>query len=216
MVIVRYADDVVVGFEHEAEAQRFMEELRVRLARFALTLHPEKTRLIEFGRAAAERRGRRGLGKPETFNFLGFTHICGKSRVGRFQLKRVTRRDRLRSKLKALKADLWRCLHAPIVEQGRWLGQVVRGYFASHAVPTNSRRLHAFRYYVVVMWKRLLRRRSQKDRTTWQDITRLAREFLPLPRIRHPWPDTRFLVKQPRWEPSALTAPARFCAGGAQ
>jgi len=216
VVIVRYADDMVVGFEHEAEAGRFMEDLRERLAKFALSLHPDKTRLIEFGRHAASNRAKRGLGKPETFNFLGFTHICSQSKAGYFQLKRKTRRDKLRMKLRSLKREMWQCLHAPVHEQGKWLGQVVRGYFGYHAVPTNSKRVHAFRYHVVNLWWRTLKRRSQKDRTTWQDMTRLAAEFLPLPRIRHPWPDTRFLVKHPRWEPSALIAPARFCAGGAQ
>lgn len=216
MIIVRYADDTVVGFEHEADAKRFMEELHVRLAQFALTLHPGKTRLIEFGRHAVERRAQRGVGKPETFNFLGFTHICGRTKAGHFLLKRKTRRDRLRAKLRALKRELRQCLHAPIAEQGKWLGQVVRGYFAYHAVPTNSQRLRAFRYHLVILWLRTLKRRSQKDRTTWNDMARLAKEFLPLPRIRHPWPDKRFLVKHPRWEPSALIAPARFCAGGAQ
>ncbi len=134
---MRYADDIVIGFEHEADAQRFRAELRERLVKFALTLHPEKTRLIEFGGNAAESRSRGGRGKPETFNFLGFTHICSRSRRGFFQLKRKSRRDRMRAKLKALKAELRRRMHEPIPEQGKWLAQVVRDYFAYHAVPTN-------------------------------------------------------------------------------
>jgi RNA-directed DNA polymerase len=155
---VRYADDILAGFEHEGEAERFQAELRERLEKFALSLHPDKTRLIEFGRHAADNRKMRGLGKPATFNFLGFTHICGRSRAGHFQLKRKTRRDRMRGKLKALKAELRRRMHAPIPEQGRWLAQVVRGYFAYHAVPTNTRSLAAFRYHVTVLWHRTLRR----------------------------------------------------------
>ena len=125
VIIVRYADDIVMGFEHEGEARRFMADMRQRMEKFALSLHPEKTRLIEFGRYAAERRVRRGLGKPETFNFLGFTHICGRSRRDVFQLKRQTRRDRMRARLRALKEELQRRMHEPIPQQGKWLRQVV-------------------------------------------------------------------------------------------
>jgi RNA-directed DNA polymerase len=203
MIIVRYADDIVCGFEHEPEAKQFMEELRERLKQFALSLHPDKTRLIEFGRHAAKRRAQRGLGKPETFNFLGFTHICGQSRSGCFQLKRKTRRDRMRMALRTLKGELWRRMHQSLAEQGAWLGQVVRGYFAYHAVPTNAERLSAFRHDVVSLWRRALRRRSQKDGMTWRRIEQLSAKFLPVPRIVHPWPDRRFLVRHPRWEPSA-------------
>ena len=138
MIIVRYADDFIVGFQHESDARRFLDEMRERLGKFALSLHPEKTRLIEFGRFAAERRKRRGLGKPETFNFLGFTFICGKTRAGKFQIKRKTRRDRMRAKLKMIKEEMWRRMHQPIPEQGKWLWRVVRGYFNYHAVPTNA------------------------------------------------------------------------------
>ena len=138
MIIVRYADDIIVGFEHEADARRFLDAMRERLGEFALSLHPDKTRLIEFGRFAAENRKRRGLGKPETFNFLGFTFICGKSRRGKFQIKRKTRRDRMRAKLQAIKQELRRRMHQPIPEQGKWLRQVVTGYFNYFAVPTNS------------------------------------------------------------------------------
>ena len=148
VIIVRYADDIVMGFEHE-EARRFVADMRQRMEKFALTLHPEKTRLIEFGRYAAERRARRGLGKPETFNFLGFTHICGRSRQGVFQLKRQTRRDRMRARLRAIKEELQRRRHEPIPLQGKWLRQVVRGYFAYHAVPTNGKSMSTFRHYVM-------------------------------------------------------------------
>jgi hypothetical protein len=210
------ATRLVAGFEHEDDAQRILAAPRERLEKFALTLHPDKTRLIEFGRWAADNRVRRGLGKPETFDFLGFKHICGRSRAGRFLLKRKSRRDRMRAKLKALKEELWQRLHEPIQEQGKWLAQVVRGYFAYHAVPTNSKSLTAFRHHVMDLWRRTLRRRSQKDSTTWARIDRLAAEFLPKPRILHLWPDERFLVNHPRWKPSARIGPARFCAGGAQ
>ncbi len=216
MIIVRYADDAVFGFEHKSDALRFLEAMRERLAAFALTLHPEKTRLIEFGRFAAANRDRRGLGKPETFNFLGFTFICGKSRNGGFLLKRKSRGDRMQAKLKDIKEGLRKRMHQPLARQGQWLGQVVQGWFNYHAVPTNSRALGALRHHVVDLWRRTLRRRSQKDLTTWQRIEALAREWLPSPKILHPWPERRFAVKHPRWEPYAGIPPVRFCAGGAQ
>lgn len=203
MIIVRYADDIIVGFEHETDARRFLDAMRERLKKFALSLHPDKTRLIEFGRFAANRRVRRGLGKPESFNFLGFTFICGKSRRGTFLLTRKTRRDRMRAKLLAIKQELRRRMHQPIPMQGKWLGRVVSGYFNYHAVPTNSRALHAFRHAVAEYWHRSLRRRSQKDGMTWERFTRLANDWLPKPRILHPWPDKRFAVMHPRWEPYA-------------
>ncbi len=216
MIVVRYADDIVVGFEHEADAHRFLGMMRARLEEFALTLHPEKTRLIEFGRRAAERRERRGLGRPETFNFLGFTLICGKSRRGKFLLWRKSRRDRLQAKLLAVTEEMRRRMHQPIPRQGEWLRQVVTGYFAYHAVPTNIRALQTFRDCVVRLWRRSLRRRGQRDKTTWERIKRLAEDFLPKPRILHPWPEQRFAVKHPRWEPYAGMPLVRLCAGGAQ
>src|SRR5882762_9421801 len=216
MIIVRYADDIIVGFEHEADARRFLDAMRERLGEFALTLHPDKTRLIELGRHAAANRERRGLGKPETFNFLGFTFICGKSRRGKFLLKRKTRRDRMRAKLQAIKQELRQRRHQPIPVQGKWLRQVVKGYFNYHAVPTNSRALAAFRFFVTELWQRSLRRRSQKDGTTWQQITQLAKDWLPKPDTLHPWPRIRFAVTHPRWEPYAGKPHVRFCAGGAQ
>ena len=216
MIIIRYADDTVVGFEHEADARRFWDAMRARLEEFALTLHPDKTRLIEFGRFAAANRARRGLGKPETFSFLGFTHICGRSHRGTFQLRRKSRRDRMRARLRAVKEALRRRMHQPISVQGRWLAQVVGGYAAYHAVPTNTRAVAAFRYHVTDLWRRALRRRSQRDGSTWTRVSQLAEAFLPKPRILHPWPSMRFAVKHPRWEPSARIGHARICAGGAQ
>ena len=173
VIIVRYADDIVVGFEHEADARRFWDAMQKRFEEFALSLHPDKTRLIEFGRHAAARRGKTGLGKPETFNFLGFTFICGRSRSGKFLVKRKSRRDRMRTRLKEIKEELRRRRHQPIPEQGKWLAQVVRGYCAYHAVPTNSASIRAFRHYVVDLWRRSLSRRSQKGGITWERIKQI-------------------------------------------
>jgi RNA-directed DNA polymerase len=198
MIVVRYADDLVVGFEYETDARRFWDAMRERLQEFSLSLHPEKTRLIEFGRHAAARRAQRGLGKPETFNFLGFSFICGKSRRGYFLLKRKTRRDRLRAKLKEIKKALRERMHQPIPEQGAWLKQVLAGYFNYHAVPTNSRALYAFRNEVTKRWLQVLRQRSQKSTLTWARMAKLANDLLPKPRILHPWPSERFAVKHPR------------------
>ena len=198
MIIVRYADDIVVGFEHETDARRFWEAMRQRLEDYALALHPEKTRLIEFGRHAADNRARRGLGKPETFNFLGFTFICGRSRRGRFLLHRKTRRDRMRVKLQEIKDELRERMHWPIPTQGKWLRQVVRGFFAYHAVPTNLPALGAFRTHVTRLWLRTLRTRSQKDRYEWDRMRKIANDWLPQPRILHPWPNVRFAVRHSR------------------
>jgi RNA-directed DNA polymerase len=192
MVIVRFADDAVVGFEHRDDAERFWADLRDRLAKFSLELNAEKTRLIEFGRYAAERRKARGLGKPETFRFLGFTHACGKTRKGRFKLKRVTDSKRMRAKLNALKGKIERRMHLPIPEQGRWLASVLRGHYNYYAVPDNSEALRAFRRQAVWHWLRALRRRSQRTRLTWERMSRLADRWLPLPRVLHPWPEQRF------------------------
>jgi RNA-directed DNA polymerase len=192
MIIVRYADDVVLGFEREGDARRFLDAMRARLEEFELTLHPAKTRLIEFGRFAASNYKRRGLGKPETFAFLGFTFICGKSRQGHFQLKRKTRGDRMRVKLREIKGELRRRWHQTIPEQGKWLRQVVSGHLAYFAVPTNSRAIEAFRHHVVDLWRSALKRRSQRDKTTWTRITRISDDWLPKPHILHPWPDARF------------------------
>ena len=200
MIMVRYADDFIVGFQHHIDARLFFDEMRERLGKFALALHPEKTRLIEFGRFAAERRKRRGLDKPETFNFLGFTFICGKTRAGKFQIRRTTRADRMRAKLQEIKAQLKRHMHQSIPEQGQWLARVVRGYFNYHAVPINGRALDVFRHQVTDLWRRTLQRRSQKDRITWARMTQLTDDWLPKPIILHPWPSERFAVTHPRWE----------------
>ena len=195
MIVVRFADDYVAGFEHRDDAERFLADLRERLAEFTLELAEEKTRLIEFGRFAAERRTSRGLTKPETFEFLGLTHICAKDRQGRFKLKRVTSKKKLRAKLHAIKNELQRRLHLPIPEQGRWLARVLQGHYNYYAVPDNSRALNTFRYRIVWHWYRALRRRSQRSRTTWERMWRLAARWLPAPRILHPWPDARFDAK---------------------
>jgi group II intron reverse transcriptase/maturase len=198
MIIVRYADDFIIGCEHETDARRFLDLLRERMGKFALALHPEKTRLIEFGRHAAASRRQRGLGKPETFNFLGFTFICGTSRRGRFLIKRKSRCDRMRAKLQEIKQELRQRMHQPIREQGKWLKQVVGGHFRYHAVPTNSHALMQFRNGVVDRWRRQLSRRSQKGYRTWTWIDMLADHWLPRPRILHPWPEQRFAVTHPR------------------
>jgi RNA-directed DNA polymerase len=193
VVITRFADDFVVGFEHHEDAERFWADLRDRLAKFGLELNAEKTRLIEFGRHAARDRKGRGLGKPETFQFLGFTHICAKTRKsGRFKLRRITDSKRMRVKLLAVKGELWRRMHLPVPEQGRWLARVLSGHYNYYAVPDNIEALSAFRYQIIRHWFRSLRRRSQKHRLSWTRMDRLAVQWLPLPRILHPWPEQRF------------------------
>ena len=199
VIVVRYADDTIVGFQHQRDAERFLTELRARLAQFGLSLHPEKTRLIEFGKFAADRRRRRGLGKPETFDFLGFSHICATKVDGSgFQLWRKTIRKRLKAKVRAVKEELRRHVHASIDEQGRWLGSVMRGYFAYHAVPTNLRTIAAFRHHIIVRGLRVLRRRSQRHRMTWARMQRIVDRYLPKACVLHPWPDERFRVKYSR------------------
>jgi RNA-directed DNA polymerase len=215
VILVRYADDIVAGFEHRAEAERFAAEMRDRMAAFGLALHPEKTRLIEFGRQAADDRRARGLGKPETFNFLGFTHICAVDRRGRFQLRRKSRSDRVRATLQKVKEALRRRMHETIDEQGAWLRRVAMGFYAYHAVPTNAAALWDFRFHLTDLWRRTLRWRSQKDATTWRRMTALQDRWLPSPRITHPWPSQRFAVRYPRREPGAGNPLAGICAGGA-
>jgi RNA-directed DNA polymerase len=198
VIIVRWADDFIVGFEHRVDAEKFLAGLRERFARFGLELHPDKTRLIEFGRFAATSRARRGLGKPETFDFLGFTHICAKPRNGRFWLKRITISKRMRAKLKAVKDQLRQRMHEPIPEQGRWLGSVVRGHMAYYGVPGNLKAVAAFRDQVVRHWLKTLRRRSQKTRTDWARMHRITTRWLPPARVMHPFPQTRFAATHPR------------------
>jgi RNA-directed DNA polymerase len=198
MIVVRFADDFIAGFEHRHDAERFLAELRERFAKFGLELHPGKTRLIEFGRCAARQRARRGLGKPETFDFLGFTHICGKTRRERFLLRRITISKRMRAKLKAVKDQLRQYRHRPIPVQGRWLASVVRGHMAYYAVPGNIRAVAAFRDQVTRHWRRALRRRSQKTRINWARMNRIAARWLPPVRVMHPYPEARFAATHPR------------------
>src|SRR6266852_4519587 len=192
VIIVRFADDIVVGFQDRSDAERFYADLVERFARFCLELNAEKTRLVEFGRFAAENRRRRGLGRPETFSFLGFTHICGKTRAGRFALRRKTIARRMAAKLREVKALLMQRRHWPITEQGQWLGSVVRGHIAYYAVPGNIHAVSAFRKQVTRHWDRALRRRSQRHRVTWERMGRLEARWLPAARITHPWPNVRF------------------------
>lgn len=195
VIIVRFADDYIVGFQHHDDAERFQNELRDRLAKFNLELAAEKTRLIEFGRFAAERRQKRGLGKPDTFSFLGFTHICAKDRSGRFALRRLTEKERMRAKLKAIKEEQKRRRHLPIPEQGRWLERVVQGHYRYYAVPGNIRAISTFHDQVQRHWFTALRRRSQRTNLSWERRSRLADRWLPSPRILHPWPDARFRAR---------------------
>jgi RNA-directed DNA polymerase len=199
VIVVRYADDTVVGFEHASDARRFLEALKERMQRFGLSLHPAKTRLIEFGRFAADRRKRRGEGKPETFNFLGFTHLCGRSRTtGNFVVRRLTMAKRLCAALRDIKMTLLKHLHRHPADVGRWLNRVVQGYFNYHAVPGNFHRLATFRTQVVHLWLRVLRRRSQRHRMPWARFARYATRWVPYPRIVHPSPHVRFFVSHPR------------------
>lgn len=194
LIIVRFADDFVVGFQYRDDAERFLNELRERFARFGLELHPEKTRLIEFGRFAAQNRDRRGGGKPETFNFLGFTHICAKTRKGKFTVRRKTMRKRMQAKLKAIKIELQRRRHNPVPEQGTYVRSVVRGHARYYGVPLNGPSIGAFRQAVGRLWYRSLRRRSQKTRLTWTRMQRLIARWLPSATICHPYPLERLGV----------------------
>jgi len=193
VVIVRYADDSVIGFQYHADAVRFLADLRERMQKFSLELHPEKTRLIAFGRYAASRRQEQGLrGAPETFDFLGFTHCCSRTRAGKFLLVRRTVRKRMQATLRRVRDELMRRRHLSVPEQGRWIGSVVRGYFAYHAVPTNGRSLAVFQKEVERRWRFALRRRSQRGRVTWERLQRLSCRWIPSPKILHPWPEERF------------------------
>ena len=199
MFLVRYADDAVLGFQQREDAEQFLGQLRERLAKFELELHPDKTRLIEFGRFAAERRKKRREGKPETFNFLGFTHICGTSqKTGRFVLRRKTIGKRMAAKLKDLRGKLRQRLHESIETIASWLQSVVRGYFQYHAIPGNEQRLKAFRKDVLRMWLWQLRRRSQRSGWTWERLLEQLGAFLPEVRALHPYPEVRYDAKHPR------------------
>ena len=199
MIVVRYADDTIVGFEHQDDAERFLEDLSLRMADFELGLHPEKTRLIEFGRRAIARRRARGLSKPETFDFLGFTHYCATRRSGGgFVLGRTPARKRMRAKLRQIKEQLKATRHDGVEAQGKWLAQVLRGWLAYYAVPMSAPAITAFRHHLVDRWLHAIRRRGQKHRLAWPRMKVIANRYLSYPRIQHPWPEQRFLVNHPR------------------
>src|ERR1700730_15369536 len=198
VVVVRYADDIILGFQHQTDADRFLENLRERLGKFGLELHSDKTRRIEFGRFAEQNRKRRGEGKPETFDFLGFTHISGKNRLGRFTVRRKTIRKRMRAKLREIKQQLRERMHDPVRQTGQWLKSIVQGHFNYYAVPGNLDSLGGFRERLIGQWWRTLRRRSQKRPFSWTRTLALADRWLPQPRVLHPYPADRFAASHPR------------------
>jgi RNA-directed DNA polymerase len=198
VIVVRYADDLVVGFQHRTDAERFLKEFRERLAKFGLELHPDKTRLIEFGRFAARDRKARGEGKPETFTFLGFTHYCGqRHKSGTFTVWRITAKKRMVAKLKAIKVELQRRMHDRMAEVGAWLRKVVRGYYQYHAVPGNTTQLRIFKLRVCRLWQSVLVRRSQRAKMRWERFTPVLNWWIPPPRVLHPYPDARFYATHP-------------------
>jgi len=198
VIIVRYADDLVMGFQHRADAERFLREFKERLAKFGLELHPDKTRLIEFGRYAARDREQHGKGKPETFNFLGFTHYCGqRHKTKTFTVWRITAQKRMAAKLKDIKVELQRRMHDRVVEVGAWLWKVVSGYYLYHAVPGNIDQLYLFKHRVHRLWRSVLIRRSQKARKKWAKYGPIFDRWIPTPRILHPYPDARFYATHP-------------------
>jgi RNA-directed DNA polymerase len=199
VIVVRYADDAVLGFERRDDAERFLREARERLAKFGLELHSEKTRLMEFGRYAEERRRRRGEGKPETFDFLGFTHMCGRTRkTGSFVVRRKTVKKRMRAKLQAIKAEVRKRMHDPLRCTGAWLQTVIRGYFQYHAIPGNTPSLSVFRERLRRLWRHAIRRRGQKRRPNWNRLGKHFDRWLPQPRVLHPYPEQRFDAMHPR------------------
>jgi RNA-directed DNA polymerase len=198
VAVIRYADDVISGFQHQADADRFLQNLRERLGKFGLELHPDKTRRIEFGRFAEQNRRRRGEDKPETFDFLGLTHISGKNRLGRFTVRRKTIRKRMRAKLREIKQQLRERMHDPVRQTGQWLKSIVQGHFLYYAVPGNIDSLSVFRNRLTGYWWRTLRRRSQKRRISWTRMLALADRWLPRPRVLHPYPADRFAATHPR------------------
>jgi group II intron reverse transcriptase/maturase len=198
VIIVRYADDFVMGFQYKEEAERFLADLRKRLGVFELRLHPEKTRLIQFGRFAAGNRHKHGERKPETFSFLGFTHICSANRSnGKFKILRLTEKKRMRATLYRIKTALLARMHDNIAEVGKWLNKVVQGYYNYHAIPGNGKRLYTFRFRLAALWHKILCRRSQKKRMTWKTFYAVALCWIPTPRVLHPYPIIRFCVKHP-------------------
>jgi len=198
VLVVRYADDNVLGFQHRADADRFLVDFRERLGKFWLELNPDKTRRIEFGIYAEPNRKKKGRGKPDTFDFLGFTHISGRKREGTFVVKRKTVGKRMRAKLEEIKQQLLHRTHDPIVQTGKWLKSVVQGYFNYHAVPGNTDSLRVFRFRITQMWRKALIRRSQRHRLNWARMQRLAKRWLPEPRVLHPYPSVRFDALHPR------------------
>jgi len=198
VIVVRYADDILLGFQHRAEADHFLELFRERLRKFGLELHPDKTRRIEFGRYAERDREQRGEGKPETFDFLGFTHISGKNRKGTYTVRRMTIRKRMRAKLQQIKQQLRKRMHDPVAQTGAWLKSVVQGYFNYYAVPGNFDSLNAFRTQVSRFWRWTLLRRSQKRQFNWAKMRKLLDYWIPKPRVLHPYPETRFAATHPR------------------
>ena len=197
-IIVRYADDLVVGFLYKRDAERYLRDIRARLARFGLSLHPNKTRLVEFGRFAAANRRTRGAGRPETFDFLGFTHFCTTTRRGRFQLGRKPIAQRINRTLARIQETLRKRWHDDIWEVGAWLGRVFQGWCNYFAVPGSFRWLGQFRCRLRRLWMRALRRRSQRDRFAWKRLERMTEILWPRTSIRHPWPSQRFAVNHPR------------------
>jgi group II intron reverse transcriptase/maturase len=198
VIVVRYADDLVVGFEHRAEAERFLEQFRERLAKFGLELHPEKTRLLEFGRFAAVDRRQRGEKKPETFTFLGFVHQCGTDPKGRFMVWRQTANKRMVAKLRQIKQTLRHRMHEPVPQIGAWLRSVLRGFYQYHAVPGNLRALSTFRHRLGYLWRSTLRHRGQRPKVSWERLGPLFARWLPAARVLHPYPQFRFDARHPR------------------
>jgi len=194
VILVRYADDIVAGFQYRTDAERFQRELGARLKRFALSMHPDKTRLIEFGRQATARRRTRGEGNPETFDFLGFTHHCATSRKGKFYVQRTTARKKMRAKLRQVKARLRKQLHRSVPETGRWLRVVLLGHYRYYGVPGNWRMMKAFQFHVLCLWYRALNRRSQRRGVTGKRMDCYATQWLPRPKLHHPYPFLRLCV----------------------
>ena len=217
MIVVRYADDIVAGFQHQDEADAFLTDVADRLSQFGLTLHSRKSRLIEFGRHAATRRKATGLGKPETFNFLGLTHMAAKTRNGCFVIRRRTIGKRLDRKLQEIKRELRRRLQDPVPETRRWLSQVLQGYYHYFAVPCNLDALNKYRYGIGRAWLRALRRLSQQARRhlTWEKFKVILNRWLPYPRVLHPWPNVRFHRRHLSQEPCAVILHPRISTGGA-
>ena len=215
MFLVRYADDVVFAFQYRRDAERFRGELAERLRQFGLELHPQKTRLIEFGRYAESNRRSRGEGPPETFDFLGLTHICGRTRTGTFKVTRRTVTKRMRARLAAIKLQLRQRIHRPVAETGSWLRSILRGYYRYHAVPGNLPMLSHFRHRLIRLWRHALRRRGSRRGVTWARMAVVANRWLPTPSVNHSYPVIRFSARHPSWEPYAGKLHVRICPGGA-